>query len=193
MTDLLFDTPWWLPALIAAVGVVLFVTGNNRLETKVKYAGLGVVALAVVLTAVSYLVDTPVETAERRTRLLVDAFERADWPAMSAILDPEATAYAFSIPVYRGREKIMEKAQEVHGRHGFKSVNVVTMNSERADTVITVNTFLFSEQDAVGRTLNSDWQFEWQRRAEGWRLMGVRAVKIGNYTGDQVESLFPGR
>ena len=33
MSNLLFDTPWWLPAVIAAVGVVLFLLclhGSNQ-------------------------------------------------------------------------------------------------------------------------------------------------------------------
>ena len=54
MTDLLFDTPWWLPPSIAGAGVVLFVTGNKRVEQKIRLAGLAVICLAVLLAAVSY-------------------------------------------------------------------------------------------------------------------------------------------
>jgi len=193
MTDLLFDTPWWLPALIAAAGVVLFVTGNNRLEPRVKYAGLAAVGLALLLVAVSYLVDTPIETAERRSRELVDAFERADWPAMTAVLDPTATVSVLTFRVYDNRDEIMKAAEAAHGRYGFKSVNVLTMGAEQADTVITVTMVLLSEQDALGRTLNSEWQFEWQRTADGWALVDVRALKIGQSTGDQVRGMFPGK
>ena len=193
MTDLLFDTPWWLPALIAAVGVVLFITGNNRLESKVKAAGLAAVGLAILLMAVSYFVDTAKESAERRSRALVDAFERADWPAMTAILDPAATVSIQNAPMYRGRDRIVEKAKDVHGRYGFKSVNVLTADTEQVDTVITVTMTLFSEQDAFGRTANSDWQFQWQETAEGWALVDVRALQIGQMAADQIRSLFPGR
>lgn len=193
MTDLLFDTPWWLPALIAAVGVVLFVTGNNRLEAKVKYAGLAVLGLAALLTAVSYLVDTPVETAERRSGELVDAFERADWPAMGAILDPTAALSVLNHPIYGNREEILKAAADAHTRYGFKSVNVLSMSAEQADTVITVGLVLLSQQDALGQTLKSEWQFEFQRTPDGWTLVNVRALSIGNSSGDQVRGMFPGK
>lgn len=193
MTDLLFDTPWWLPALIGAAGVVLFITGNNRLERKVKYAGLAVIAAAVVLMAVSYFVETPVEMAERRSGELVDAFERADWPAMRAILDPTAAVSLLNFPVYGNRDEIIERASEAHTQYGFRSVNVLRMNSERADTVITVGLSLLSDQDAVGRTLPSEWQFVWQETADGWSLVEVRALEIGNRSGDELRGMFPGK
>src|SRR5215213_6103461 len=100
MTDLLFDTPWWLPLLVAGVGVVLFVTGNRRVENKVRYAGLAVVALAGVLVAVSYLVDTPVETAERKTNEFVKAFNRQDWKAWEDILAPDTAVSLRSLTLY---------------------------------------------------------------------------------------------
>lgn len=193
MTDLLFDIPWWLPALIAGAGVVLFVTGNNRLEPKVKYAGLALVGLAVILMTVSYLVDTAIEKAEAGSRRLVDAFERADWPAMKAVLDPTASVSVLNFPVYASREEILKAAQDAHGRYGFKSVNVLSMSAEQADTVITVGVVLLSQQDALGQTLKSEWQFEFQRRADGWALVDVRALSIGNSSGDQVRGMFPGK
>ena len=193
MTDLLFDTPWWLPALIAAIGVVVFVTGNNRLERNVKLAGLGFVALAVLLVAVSTFVDTAKETAERRSRALVDAFERADWPAMTAILDPNAALSVLNFPMYNSREEIVERAKEAHARHGFKAVNVIGLEALRVDTVITVNVRLMSEQDAIGYPMPSTWEFQWQQTADGWALVEVRGISIGQYSGDQIRSLFPGK
>lgn len=193
MADLFFDTPWWLPALIAAVGAVLFVTGNNRLERNVKLAGLAAVAAAVVLMTVSYFVETPIERAERRCGELVDAFEKADWPAMRAILDPTASVSVLNYPIYGSRDEIMKAAEEAHARYGFKSVNVLSTDSERIDTLINVGVLLLSEQDALGRTLNSEWQFVWQETADGWVLVEVRALKIGNSSGDQVRGMFPGK
>lgn len=193
MTDLLFDTPWWLPALIAAAGAVVFVTGNNRLERNVKLAGLGLVGLAVLLTVVSYFVDTAKETAERRTQALVDAFERADWPAMTAILDPTTTVSLVSFRMYDNRDEIMDAAKAAHGERGVKSVNVLNMNTEQADTVITVTVGLLSEQDALGYPFPSTWEFQWQQTADGWALVDVRAITIGQSSGDQLRGMFPNR
>lgn len=192
MTDLLFDIPWWLPALIAAAGAVVFFTGNNRLEPRVKFSGLGLVGLAVLLAAVSYFVDTAKERAERQSRELVDAFERADWPAMTAILDPTATLSILSFRKYGSRDEIMKAAKAAHGERGFKSVNIVTMNTEQVDTVITVAIVLVSEQDSFPYPLNSTWEFQWQQAADGWALVDVRAITIGQSSGDQLRSMFPG-
>lgn len=193
MTDLLFNTPWWLPALVAAIGAVLFVTGNKRTENRVRNAGAAVVLLAVALAAVSYFVDTPLETAERRTSELVDAFERADWPAMTSILDPTAAVTVLGNPVYGNRDDIITNAKKAHERYGFKSATILSSTAEQTQSVITVTIILLTEQDSLGRTLNSQWQFEWLKGAEGWALVEIRALKIGQSTGDQVREMFPGR
>src|SRR5688572_16280892 len=126
MTDLLFDTPWWLPALIAGVGIVVFVTGNKRVENRVRYAGLGILLLAVALVVVSYLVETPNEVAERRSRELVHAFEQRDWAAMTSILDPGAIVTVPNATVYKNRDDIIANAKLAHERYHFKSVNVLS-------------------------------------------------------------------
>src|SRR5688572_12517632 len=91
MTDLWFDTPWWLPALIAGVGAVLFWTGNKRQERNVRDTGLGFIAAAMLLMGVSYFVDTPREKVIKNTHALVNAVEQRQWPAMTALIDPKCT------------------------------------------------------------------------------------------------------
>ena len=36
MTNLLFDAPWWLPALLIAVGLALWISGNKRVDAGLK-------------------------------------------------------------------------------------------------------------------------------------------------------------
>ena len=193
MTELFFHTPWWLPALIAGVGIVVFVTGNRRSESRVRLAGAGIIALAFAIAVVSYLVDTPLEMAERRTNELVKAFEKADYPGMTSILDPDSTVSVLNAEVYSNRDEIIKGARLAHEQYGFRSANVVTSSAIQADTVITVSIFLLTEQDALGRTLNSRWEFEWQNHADGWALANIRAIEIGQSTGDQVRTMFPGK
>ena len=66
MTELLFHTPWWLPTLLIGAGVILFWTGNQRQETRVRLAGMLLVLAAAVLCTVSYLVDTDIISAHLR-------------------------------------------------------------------------------------------------------------------------------
>jgi hypothetical protein len=58
---------------------------------------------------------------------------------------------------------------------------------------ITVTVILLTEQSTVANTLNSTWQFEWRQAQEGWFLYDIRAVQIGQSTGDQIRGMFPGR
>jgi hypothetical protein len=192
MTDLIFQTPWWLPALIAVAGVVLFVTGNKRVENRVRLVGVSVIGLAVLLATVSYFVDTPRETAEKRSRELCYAFERADWGRMAAILDKSTAVTVLGNTIYPSRDQIVSAAKEAHQRYGFKTVRVLSTSTEQQDTLITVDLVLLTEQSsAMVPTLNSEWQFIWEKHQEGWVLTEVRAVKIGNATGDAMKPMFP--
>jgi hypothetical protein len=192
MTDLIFHTPWWLPTLIALAGVVLFVTGNQRVENRVRLAGVGVIGLAILLALVSYFVDTPRETAERKSRDLCYAFERADWPTMTSILDRGTNISAPGASIYANRDEIVSAAKKAHERYGFKTVRVLSTSTEQQDTLITVDLVLLTEQSAAYvNTLNSEWQFDWEKRQDGWVLSEIRALKIGNATGDQMKPLFP--
>ena len=193
MTELLFDTPWWLPVAIAVAGVVIFISGNRRVEQKIRLAGVAVICLAVLLAAVSYYVDTPRETALRRSKGLVDAFERGDFATMSSILHPDTAVTLHGAEIYRNRDEIMAGAKTAHSKYGFKSVNVLFSNAEQVQTSITVTITVLSEQNAMASTLNSEWQFDWEQRAEGWSLVEVRALKIGSQQGDQIRGMFPNR
>jgi hypothetical protein len=194
MSDLLFDTPWWLPTVIAAVGVVLFVTGNKRTDAKFRNGGTAVILLAIALAVLSYLVDTPLETAKRQSRELVNAFEKSDWTKMSSILDPNATVTLHSLPIYTGRDEIIAAAKKAHEQYGFKTARLLSASGTQADTLITINMSLLTEQSsAMAATLNSNWQFEWQQRADGWSLVEVRAMKIGSFSGEDIRVLFPRR
>src|SRR5688572_16181577 len=121
MTELLFDTPWWFPAVVAAAGIVLFVSGNKRVDNKIRLSGVGVICIAILLTAVSVFIDTPRETAERRSRELVDAFERGDFATMATILHPTTAVTVLNTTVYADRDEIIERAKTAYTQYGFKS------------------------------------------------------------------------
>ena len=191
MTDLLFDTPWWLPIVVAGVGVVLFVTGNKRVEDKVRYAGLAMIALAVLLVVVSYFVDTPLEMAEKKTRQIVEAFNKQDWATFGSIPDKDTLVSLQSLPLYTGGAEIAEAGKRAYQQYGFKSANVLMSSAERADSVITVNITVLTTEGTLGRPINSEWAFEWQESAEGWALVEIRALQIGQQRGDNIKGLFP--
>ena len=93
--ELLFDIPWYIPAGLAAAGVGVFLWANARLRKRERLVGLGIVALAILLTAVSYFVDTPLETVIRQSRLFADAVVAKDRSGMDRLLAEDASAFAW--------------------------------------------------------------------------------------------------
>src|SRR5829696_8011445 len=127
-TDLLFETPWWLPTVIAAVGAVLFYTANKRREVKLRTIGLGVIALGVLVALVSYFVDTPKERAVDGSKRLVQSVANRDWATMQSLLHPKASVSIANLPatLYNDRDQIVARAKDGAERYGIKSATVLS-------------------------------------------------------------------
>src|SRR5438309_10235889 len=89
MSDLLFDVPWWIPTLVAFLGIFGFWNGNNRQQSRLRNAGSALVLLAVAWFALSYFVDTDKEKCEKGTVKLVDDVTKGQWSQFQAKLAPE--------------------------------------------------------------------------------------------------------
>ena len=195
-TRLLFDTPWWLPTVIIAVGAVIFYTANKRQEAKLRNAGLAVAALGVLLALVSYFVDTDSERAVKRTKQLVASFEKKDWATMRSLLHPRVSLGIANVPVtlYSDRDQIVARAQDASDRYGFRSVNVTSIDARQDQTLITVTLNVLSIQEqTAGRPITSTWEFDWLQSADGWSLYKIRAIQVANQQGEQIQTMFPGR
>src|SRR5262245_35944747 len=96
MSRLLFDTPWWLPTILAGLGVFLFWTGNQRQEKNVRFAGLGMLLAALAVMLLSYFVDTDVEKAVKAAKGMVYAVEQRDWTKLRNILAPNTSLGVFN-------------------------------------------------------------------------------------------------
>src|SRR5689334_11092523 len=114
MSELFFETPWWLPTAIVAVGAVLFYTANKRREARLRTVGLGVVCLGVLIAVVSYLVDTPKERAVKGSKHLVQAVASRDWQTMQSLLHPKASLSIANVSstLYNDRDQIVARAKE---------------------------------------------------------------------------------
>src|SRR3954463_10655610 len=120
----IYETPWWLPTGIALLGVILFITGNNRAEKRLRLAGIIVIALAVVLAMVSYLLDSPREKVIKRTYALVDSVEKRDWDRMGTYLSP-----GVAIVVFDGRDAVVSAAQKAADYSELKQVRIISLDA----------------------------------------------------------------
>jgi hypothetical protein len=193
MTDLLFDAPWWLPTILAGLGLYVFWSGNRRQEPKIRNAGLALLAGAVGVLLLSYFVDTPKEKAVKRSKQLVHAVEARDWATLKTTLDPTVSLSVLGFNVlYENRDDLIKAAQRGVDQYGIKNVHVLGTDAEQTESLITVNMSIVSEQEAtMGRPVPTSWKLEWQRSGNDWTLTRVTCIKIGNLTGETAARQFP--
>ena len=195
MTRLLFDAPWWLPTVLAFLGIALFWNGNRRQEAPVRNAGLLFLLGAVLVLAVSYYVDTDMEKATKQSKLLVYSVEKRDWATLRNILSPTTSLHVLGggAEVYGTRDEIVGGAQKAVDQYGLKNVRILNTTPEQTDTVINITMTIVSDQDFTsGRPITTTWQFEWQQMGgETWSLTRITNIKIGNLQGEAAGRQFP--
>lgn len=192
LSNYLFATPWWLPTLLAAVGLYVAWQGNKRQERRVISAGLGLVVLAVTVSVVSYLVETDVEKVTRQSRKAVQAFVDQDWATLRSLMDPRVRLQVASITVYESRDDLIDAAKAARTRDRLSSLTVTSVDASQTSTYITVQLSIISTQEAtLGRPLPSDWQFDWQKVGNEWLLMEVTPQRLANLDASQIRELMP--
>ena len=139
MADLLFDTPYWLLGLLVLLGVGLFISGNSRQEARVRTAGLGAIALAVLLVLLSYFIDTDKEKVAKQTRELVTAVQKRDRATLDRLLHPRASMLWMTKPDII--DKAVWAADQYHlDNIGVSSIDTTQPNPTEIETQITVST-----------------------------------------------------
>ena len=182
MSEFFFDTPWWFPAGLAAVGLVLLFTANQRQEKRLMAGGGALLLAALAAFLVSYFVDTPKERAIERTYGLVAAANAKDWTRFNTLLDPTT-----SVLIWRGPEQVTDAAKRGAERVGLTKVSVLGLRASQVDTNIQIDISAYSEQDALGRPAKSDWRFTYQNLGDGWRLESVAPLPAEGVSPDAVE------
>jgi len=186
--ELFFDIPWWLPVGILAAGIGVFIHGNNRLNKKQKLLGLGIMSAAVVLTMISYLVETDREIITRQTRALAQAVVEQNRQKMGLLLDRDVTAH------FWGKQEILDGAVHYAQLTRLKSATVfslqVTPEGRRFISRMTV----WSRHDPGGMMmhseLNSQWQLLWDKTNEGWLVLEIIPLQIGPVQREAIEQRY---
>jgi len=183
----IYETPWWLPTGIALLGVILFVTGNNRVEKRLRLGGIIIIALAVVLAVVSFFLDSDREKVVKRTYGLVESVEARDWNRMGTYLHQDV-----AIVTYTGRDAVVAAARNAAEFSDLRQVRVVSLDAAVLpdDTIratLRVNTNL---RDGVGLT---DWVLEWEKTDAGWVVRNITPEGGPGITGGMLEEAIRNR
>jgi hypothetical protein len=175
MTNFLFDLPAWFVCVMFALSVGVIIYGNNRTQRPVVLAGLGLLGLSVVLTAVSWFVDTPLEASIRRTHDIVAAVNARDWARVESLMNKQT-----KIASLTGGKEITTRGSELADTFGLKSVNVLKTDSSIAgdtglmDVTVTLQ-HEFTQSMAAAVQLTS-WTFSYEKMRDGILLSKVEIV-----------------
>lgn len=180
MRDLLFSVPWYLPTLLAIVGLALFVRGNRRQIASVRTSGVALIGLAVLWAVVSYLVETPKEICDRQTREYVRAVVNRDWTKFDSLNEPSFRFTAGSTGwQIDGSNNWSADVKSGADQIGLKSATITGLTADESGNVVTTTIRVFSVQDAsMGQPVASDWELEWRPSGNKWLLHELRAVHI---------------
>jgi hypothetical protein len=179
MNEILFHSSWWLLACVAAGGVALFIVGNRRTDKNLQRIALAVIALAILLGTLRVLFPVPRERMERRSRDIVKAFDKSDWPKLNSLLDPDTAVCNRSRVLFGGRDRIVARAQEA--RDHLRSVSIIGMDSQQTQTVISVYLELYTAViDNMDRPVTSSWEFDYEQSGDEWILQKVTVLRLGS-------------
>ena len=193
MSELLFDTPWWLPTILAGVGIYCFWSGNRRQESKVRNAGLALWAAAVGVLLLSYFVDTPKELAVKRSKTLVRSVEARDWTKLRNAMDPNVTLGVLgAMDRYGNRDQIVQGAKLAVDQYGLKNMHILSTTAEQTSQLINVTMTIISEQDFTqGRPITTSWRLQFQQSGKEWPLVRIDCIDIAGRSGDEAARHFP--
>src|SRR6266446_5260937 len=109
---------------LSLLGIILFITGNNRLEKRLRLAGIIVIALAVILAVVSFLLDSDREKVVKRTNALVQSVEARDWTRMATYLHPNVT-----VSVFAGRDQVVNGTRRAAEYSDLRQARVISLDA----------------------------------------------------------------
>src|SRR5213076_1165446 len=112
----------------------------------------------ILLSLMSYFIDTDIEKVDKRTKLLVTSVNTRDWKTFESLLDPR-----IHFDRYESRDALVEGAKLTVDRIGLKSAKVTSMAAKQDPLEITVDLDAISVQEAtMDRPVPTSWRFEWQ-------------------------------
>lgn len=176
MRDFFFSTPWWVFVAVAAAAVFLLVSGNNRQDKTLKFAGLAAVLAGVALFLVSYFVETPPEISRRQSKEFVQAVVSRDSAKLDSLLHANASILAWKKP------DIIYGTKLYADQYGVKSAFTTSMQLEEHDSLVVSRITVLSTHEGGSMpidTITSTWELNWLQTTNGWKLKDITPIAVG--------------
>ncbi len=188
---LLYATPLYVLLTLLLAGGIAAWTGNQRQKPTMRNVGLGLIALAVVLLTVSFLVETDLEKVKRLNKELVQAVPNRNWPKFADLLDPDATLGTVETTIFGNRDKLVQGAKAAAEQWGVTSATITgTDETQDASKDVTIDINVLTKQDKTDGVLPgtlSSWRMVWSPTGKEWHCRQIICLKIGNEQGGHVE------
>ncbi len=155
LNDWLFAPPIWAPFALAASAVAALLVGLTRGNKTARNGGMVLVVAAAGWMAASALVDTWPEAAEKQARELVDAYDKADWPAMRQLVDRDTRLENLA------GDTLVLAAQLTHENLGHKELDMKQVTAEKDLAGVRVQFNVTSFQNAETSRVTTAWQFDY--------------------------------
>ncbi len=166
------EVPWYVPASILLIGVVVWYTGNSRAETRIQRTGLGVVLLGLLVMMTSWFLVSDRERVAGLSRELVKAVAARDWARMEAMLHPQAAAF-----VFKGRGAVCNATRLSVERIDLKSASAtgLTVRTDNHDGFVAAMAVYSTATAAEANTL-TNWELDWEYIDGRWQVMEIRGM-----------------
>jgi len=193
MNDLLFDVPWWIPALIGLIGLAALWTGNRSLNKGRQRVGLALLGVALLWGLLSYFVETDKEKVLKESNKLLKAVVNNDWAEFKSELARDADfRLETARPLANGPDEISDVAQAGAQSIRLKSASLNRPEVAQTGPLITVKTDIFSTQEyAAAPSMNSSFEFDWVQTSQGWKVREIRLMKIGSIDARDIADAVP--
>jgi hypothetical protein len=190
MRDLLFSVPWYLPTLLAIVGLAVFVRGNRRQNPHVRTAGSALIGLAILWAIVSYLVETPKEICQHQTRQYVRSIVDRDWTTFDKLMEPGVRFTDGSNWQISGREAWASDVKSGADQIGLKGASITSLDATESAQAVTTTITVFSTQEVtMERPVDSEWTLEWRLSDGRWLLHELKPVRVSGTSLNEVRGI----
>jgi hypothetical protein len=184
MSEFFFELPVWFVIAGIVVGAGVAIYGNNRMQRGILLGGIGLILLTLVMTAVSYFVDTPREQSVKRTKAIIAAVNAQDWNALRGLLNPTTTIYGFT-----GPDEIATIGEALAGRFGLKSASVISTKGTGEGGFISVSTTVRHDFSSTMLPV-TNWLFLYEERKDGILLSKIEAADRAGTPVAQIQGQF---
>ncbi len=182
--DLIFDAPWWLYVVPAAIGVVMAYVGLKRADKTLRNVGVVAILIGVAVLIASKIIETDTEVVARHSKELVAAVERKDWATLEAFMEADAAvSLVGGGDAYTGRDQIVQacKSRVEGSTVTALSVTALDPKKESAALISAPIQIYVTADGAGGRPFPTEWRLDWAKGSDGrWLIREIAAIQIGN-------------